>query len=100
MNDLALINRLITTYKGVLSRGENGYMINVKGVTITFYKDKLTFDNTEILSDEFIFTCRYPKSENEFKNFIKEITYVGSKQYIDDYDNDKEQPTYIGKMYL
>ncbi len=106
MNDLYFINRLISFHGANISTndGTSKYTVTVYGTTITFNKDKFgfDFDNTKMIWDdnEMAYSCRYPKNEKEFNNFIKEIKYIGSDKFIEDFDNGIEIPTYIGDLYL
>lgn len=100
MNELYFINRLITYHHATLSKNANGYILIVYGVIIMINKENFSFDNAMLYNNDFAYKCRYPKSDNEFKNFIKEIKYIGSNEFINDTYTDVEKDSYIPKMYL
>ena len=50
--------------------------------------------------NKMVYTCRYPVNEQEFNSFIKEAKYIGSEQFIIDFEEGTEKPSYIGDLYL
>lgn len=102
MNELYFINRLITYHNAKITKGKSSseHILLVYGVIIMINKENFTFDNAKLYDNDFTYQCRYPKNDYEFKNFIKEIKYIGSDEFVTDTYNDVDKPSYISKMYI